>query len=95
MASAVGTPVIALHAVTSADVSGPYTFRHLAVDCYPEAVVQVLNKTSETNVWGTQAHGDKTMELVSVQAVLERLDRFIAGCHFSPRAQTTDYDRES
>ena len=85
MGSAVGTPVIALHAVTSADVSGPYTFRHLAVDCYPEAVVQVLNKTSETNVWGTQAHGNKTMELVSVQAVLERLDRFIAGCHFSAK----------
>lgn len=80
MASAVGTPVIALHAVTSADVSGPYTFRHLAVDCYPEAVVQVLNKTDETNVWGTHAHGDKTMELISVQAVLERLDHFIAGC---------------
>lgn len=90
MASAVGTPVIALHAVTSADVSGPYTFRHLAVDCYPEAVVQVLNKTSETNVWGTHAHGEKTMDLVSVQAVLERIDRFITGCHFSPKAPLVD-----
>lgn len=81
MASAVGTPVIALHAVTNPNVSGPYTFRHLAVDCYPEAVVQVLNKTSETNIWGTQAHGDKTMELIGVLEVVNRLDQFIAGCH--------------
>lgn len=83
MASAVGTPVIALHAVTSAEVSGPYTFRHLAVDYYPEAVVNILNKTPETTPWGTHAHGEQTMELVSVQAVLERLDGFLAGCHFS------------
>lgn len=84
MASAVGTPVIALHAVTSADVSGPYTFRHLAVDCYPEAVIRVLNTTLESNIWGTHAHGENTMELISVQAVTEQLDRFISG--FQPRS---------
>lgn len=78
MAAAVGTPVIALHAVTSANVSGPYTFRHLAVDCYPEAVIQILNKTPETNIWGTHAHGDKTMLLVSVSAVLEKVDSFFS-----------------
>jgi len=77
MACAVGTPVIALHAVTSAHVSGPYLFRHLAVDRYPEAVISVLNKTQETNVWGTHAHGKKTMELISIEAVIERLDGFL------------------
>ena len=79
MACAVGTPVIALHAVTSAEVSGPYTFRHLAVDCYPEAVTAVLKKTQATNIWGTHAHGTTTMELVSVEAVIERLDGFLSG----------------
>lgn len=79
MACAVGTPVIALHAVTSAAVSGPYTFRHLVVDCYPEAVSQILKKTSETNIWGTHAHGATTMELISVEAVIAQLDRFISG----------------
>lgn len=77
MASALGIPVIALHAVTSSEVSGPYTFRHLAVDCYPEAVKQILNKTAETNVWGTHAHGEHTMHLVTVKAVKEKLDQFI------------------
>lgn len=78
MAAAVGTPVIALHAVTSADVSGPYTFRHLAIDCYPEAVTSVLKKTQETNIWGTHAHGETTMELVSIDAVIKRLDEFFS-----------------
>jgi heptosyltransferase I len=74
MGAAVGTPVVALHAVTSANVSGPYTYRHLAVDCYPQAVNSVLKKSAEDNVWGTHAHGDKTMELVSVEAVKEKLE---------------------
>lgn len=74
MAAAVSTPVIALHAVTSANVSGPYIYRHLAVDCYPEAVKTVLNKTMETNIWGTHAHGPDTMKLVQVEAVIAKLD---------------------
>ena len=79
MANAVGTPVIALHAVTSANVSGPYTFRHMAVDCYSEAVVKVLKKTTETNIWGTHAHGKDTMKLIPVQAVKRQLDHFLSG----------------
>lgn len=78
MAAAVGTPVVALHAVTSADVSGPYPFRHLAVDYYPQAVEKILGKTTETNIWGTHAHGDATMELVPVSDVIEKLDGLFA-----------------
>ena len=78
MAAAVGTPVVALHAVTSADVSGPYTYRHLAVDCYPEAVKTVLKKTAETNIWGTHAHGIDTMRLVEVDAVMAKLERVLS-----------------
>ena len=73
MAAAVNTPVIALHAVTSSKVSGPYNYRHLAVDCYPLAVEQVLKTTVANNVWGTHAHGDDTMELVSVAQVVARV----------------------
>lgn len=73
MANAVSTPVVALHAVTSAEVSGPYCFRHLAVDCYPEAITTVLKRTKETNIWGTHAHGEDTMKLVKVDAVLAKL----------------------
>jgi heptosyltransferase I len=73
MASAVGTPVVALHAVTSAQVSGPYNYQHLAVDCYPQAVEQIIKKTPTENIWGTHAHGNDTMKLVTVEAVLAKL----------------------
>lgn len=78
MASAVGTPVVALHAVTSADVSGPYTYRHFSVDRYAEAVTTILKKTPSTNQWGTHAHGDETMKLVPLDAVIKRLDDVLA-----------------
>lgn len=74
MAVAVGTPVIALHAVTSSEVSGPYLYRHLSVDRYPEAVVTILKKRPDTNIWGTHAHGFETMSLISIASVVERLD---------------------
>lgn len=73
MAAAMGTPVIALHAVTSSAVSGPYPFRQWAVDCYPEAVQAVLHTTEENNVWGTHAHGSDTMALVQVDAVKDKI----------------------
>lgn len=78
MAAAVNTAVIALHAVTSAQVSGPYLFQELAVDYYPQAVTKILHKTPETNIWGTHAHGDHTMNLVPVSAVLQKLDRLFS-----------------
>ncbi len=74
MGAAVATPVIALHAVTSANVSGPYLYRHLSVDCYPQAVKKILKKTMATNVWGTHAHGTNTMQLVQVEEVITKLN---------------------
>jgi heptosyltransferase I len=73
MAGAVGTPVIALHAVTPVEVSGPYPFRQYAVNHYPEAVVRVLKKTLETCPWGMHAHGDDTMQLITVDDVISKI----------------------
>jgi heptosyltransferase I len=78
MAAAVSTPVVALHAVTSSDVSGPYIYRHLAVDCYPQAVEQLLKKNAQTNIWGTHVHGSEAMLLVEVDAVIRKLDEVLS-----------------
>jgi heptosyltransferase I len=78
MAAAVGTPVIALHAVTSAEVSGPYTFKHLAVDYYPAAMETILQTTPESNRWGTHAHGKETMQLIPTEAVIDQLDKVMS-----------------
>jgi heptosyltransferase I len=72
MAAAVNTPVIALHAVTNPFVSGPYTFQHLVVNRYPQAVEKVLGQTMEQHIWGTHVHGDEAMKLISVEDVMKK-----------------------
>lgn len=77
MATAVGTPVMALHAVTSAQVSGPYLWKHWAVDFYPLAVNKILNKVWPNQPWGMHAHGDDTMALIPLEAVISKLDQIL------------------
>lgn len=73
MSTAVNTPVIALHAVTSSLVSGPYNFQHLAVDRYPQAVETILGVKLEQNVWGRHIHGTEAMKLITVNEVMIQL----------------------
>lgn len=87
MACAVGTPVMALHAVTSAAVSGPYLYRHLAVDFYSEAVHQILNQKAEQVPWGTHIHGKETMALVTVDAVMAKLNDFFNRSLMNPHSR--------
>ena len=73
MSAAVNTPVVALHAVTNPFISGPYTFQHLVVNRYPQAVKQVFGLTMEQHVWGKHVHGDEAMKLISVEDVMQKL----------------------
>lgn len=82
MAAAMATPVVALHAVTNPDISGPYTYRHLVVDCYPEAITSVLQKKAAMSRWGTQVHGTEVMQLVMVSAVIAKLEEFFSTSTF-------------
>jgi heptosyltransferase I len=73
MAVAVGTPVIALHAVTNVAISGPYTRRDDAIDRYPDALMMQLGQTVDECVWGKHVHGFDAMKLISVDAVISRI----------------------
>lgn len=73
MAAAMGTPVIALHAVTNPEISGPYSYRHLAINAYPQAVKQLLNMPYDKTPWGTQVHDPRAMSLIHLDAVLNRM----------------------
>jgi heptosyltransferase I len=75
MATAVTTPVIALHAVTNPFVSGPYLSPHLVVNRYPQASAEILGVPYERHVWGTHVHGEEAMGLISVPDVLEQLEK--------------------
>tara|TARA_R110002126_G_scaffold110918_1_gene248455 strand:- start:177576 stop:178616 length:1041 start_codon:yes stop_codon:yes gene_type:complete len=76
MATAMGTPVVALHAVTNLDISGPYASKHLAINSYPEALAR-LNLTVDSAPWGKQVHEPWAMQLVSVDAVIARLSALV------------------
>lgn len=78
MATAMGTPVIALHAVTNPLISGPYNAQHLVINYYPKAMQTILNLPANEQTWGTQVHGDKAMHLIPVEEVIAQLDKTIA-----------------
>lgn len=75
MGASMGTPVVALHAVTSSLVSGPYTYLDLVVDYYPQALKEVLKQNIQTHQWTTHVHGPDIMAYVPLEAVIHRLDK--------------------
>lgn len=77
MAAAMNTPVVALHAVTNPEISGPYTFRHYAINQYPCAVERLLNKNPETVAWGTQVHHADAMGLITPEMVIARCSQLL------------------
>lgn len=79
MATAVNTPVVALHAVTNPLISGPYLFQHLVVNHYPEAAEKILGSKCIEDVWGQHVHGYEPMQLISVDEVLEKLSLVLDG----------------
>ncbi|WP_133136576.1 glycosyltransferase family 9 protein [Legionella rowbothamii] len=78
MSTAVNTPVIALHAVTNPLISGPYLFQHLVVNRYPEAAEKILGSASVEDVWGQHVHGDESMQLISVDEVMDKLSEVLS-----------------
>ena len=78
MSTAVNTPVIALHAVTNPLISGPYLFQHLVVNRYPEAAEKILGSASIEDVWGQLVHGEESMQLISVDAVMDKLSEVLS-----------------
>ncbi len=78
MASALGTPVVGLHAATWSRRSGPYRFLGLCVDRYPEAARKYRGKEPEELRWGHRIEEPGVMDLVEVDAVIDKLERALA-----------------
>jgi heptosyltransferase I len=75
IASALGTPVIGLYAATWSRRSGPYNSLDLTVDRFPEAARKFRGKEPEKLHWGTRIEEPGVMDLVAVDAVLEKLEQ--------------------
>ncbi|MDI3261383.1 MAG: glycosyltransferase family 9 protein [Fulvimonas sp.] len=78
MANAVGTPVLGLHAASNPDRSGPYSDRRWCVNCYDAAARRFLGKPAAALPWGTKIEYPGVMDLITVEAVIERFEAFTA-----------------
>jgi heptosyltransferase I len=79
MANAMGTNVLGLFACTDAERSGPYSDRRWTVNRYEQAAQQFLNRPASTLRWGKRVEFPGTMDLITVEDVVERFDAYDAG----------------
>ncbi len=80
LANAVGTPVLGLHAATNPNRSGPYSDRQWCVDRYDAAARKFRRKPASDLKWGARIQHEGVMDLIEVDAVIERLDAFQRRC---------------
>ena len=73
IASAVGTPVIGLHAATWSLRSGPYNSLDLCVDHFEHAALKYRKKPPEELRWGTRIEEPGVMDLVTPDEVIDRI----------------------
>ena len=81
MANAVGCKVLGLHAASNPHRSGPYTDRRWCVDKYDVAARKFLGKPASEIPWGTKIEKPGVMDLISVDAVIERFEACAAFLH--------------
>lgn len=77
MATTVGTPVIGLYAHSNPRRTGPYLDQHHVVSVYEDLVVEQTGKPWESHRWGKRVKGADLMSRITVQAVLEQLDKVL------------------
>ena len=75
MATIVDTPVIGLFASSNPARTGPYKSQDILVSCYEQALLQYNHKTLEQARWGERIRHADVMELISVDAVKQAIDR--------------------
>ena len=78
MANAMGTPVLGLYAATDPTRSGPYSDRQWCVDRYDAAARRYRHRPASDLPWGHKIECQGVMDLIETDAVIERLDAFMA-----------------
>lgn len=78
LASALGVPVIGLHAATDPRRSGPYRSLHWCVNRFPDVVRRQRGLALEQVRWSTRIEFPGVMDIIEVDEVLATLDRLLA-----------------
>jgi heptosyltransferase I len=73
IATAVGSRVLCLHAATNPYQTGPYLDMDRAVNQYPAAIQAEYDKPADEVSWGTRAHGEDVMQLITTDMVKDAL----------------------
>lgn len=74
MANAMGCRVLGLYACTSTARSGPYSDRRWCVDHYAQAAERFMRRPAAALPWGKRIECPGVMDLVSVDAVIDRFE---------------------
>jgi heptosyltransferase I len=76
IANALGRKVLGLYACTDATRSGPYSDLRYTINRYDDAARTVYDKPASTLRWGKRIEVPGVMDLIGVEEVLERFERF-------------------
>jgi heptosyltransferase I len=73
MANALGTPIIGLFATSNPDRTGPYSFKKLTVNSYPQAVKEFVGVDIKEVSWGQRVREPEALNLIGLDQVKEKL----------------------
>ncbi|MFP4295188.1 MAG: glycosyltransferase family 9 protein [Halothiobacillaceae bacterium] len=85
MATTVGTPVIGLFATSNPLRTGPYLSQQWVVNAYPEALQRFNGLSEEQARWGQRVRDPDAMDLITPEAVIDRLEQVLTSACGSPR----------
>jgi len=78
IATAMGTDVLGLHAASNPRRSGAYYSARWTVDRYDAAALKYLGRNADQIRWGTKIEQPGVMDLITVEQVIDKLDRWAA-----------------
>jgi heptosyltransferase I len=77
MATCVNTPVLALHAASNSQRSGPYLSQAWCIDKYSDAAELHFKKPANKLKWGTKIEKPGVMDLIQPEDVIIKLDKLL------------------
>jgi len=86
IAQAMKTPVVGLYAVAPSKKTGPYLEPQWTVDVFAEAAATILKRGPERIGWRQRVHDERAVQLIQVDAVVDKLEKLFEHRGFKPGA---------
>lgn len=86
IAQAMKKPVVGLYAVAPSKKTGPYLEPQWTVDVFAEAAATILGRGAERIGWRQRVHDERALRLITVDAVVDKIERLFEHRGFKPQA---------